>query len=123
MKDRLICQARGYNFAVLTYAKVYTEPLQPVVHLTFVLPACMAHTVRLPACVSHALRQFGDVKSPHTPLIVQMVDAQSFERGQMVMLHGPKEQQAAEEVLVHSDHPAHGRATKNADKLSAAHEP
>ena len=27
-------------------------------------------------------------------------------------LHGPREQQAAEEVLVHSDYPARGRATK-----------
>ena len=84
---------------------------------TSVLPAYVAHTVCLSTCVCHALRPFGDAKSPHTPLIVQMVDAQSFEncttdrtRGQ---LHSPREQQAAEEVLVRSlDHPARGRATK-----------
>ena len=41
--------------------------------------AHVAHTVRLSAYVCHALRQFGDAKSPHTPLVVQMVDAQSSE--------------------------------------------
>ena len=41
--------------------------------------AHVAHTVRLSAYVCHALRLFGDAKSPHTPLVVQMVDAQSFE--------------------------------------------
>ena len=60
---------------------------------------------------------FGDAKSPHTlALVVQTVDAQSVENcttdrasGQ---LHGPREHKAAEEVLVRSDHPARGRATK-----------
>ena len=78
--------------------------------------AHVAHTVRLSAYVCHALRQFGDAKSPHTPLVVQMVDAQSFENCTTDKasdpLHGPREQQAAEEVLVHSDYPARGRATK-----------
>ena len=84
---------------------------------TCVLPAYVAHAVCLSTCVCHALRQFGDVKSPHTPLVVLMVDAQFFENcttdrasGQ---LHGPREHQAAEEVLVRSlDHPARGRAPK-----------
>ena len=76
--------------------------------------AHVAHTVRLSAYVCHALR--GDAKSPHTPLVVQMVDAQSFENCTTDRasdpLHGPREQQAAEEVLVHSDYPARDRATK-----------
>ena len=59
-------------------AKIYTDSLRPEL-LTCVLPADVAHTVGLSACVCHALRQFGDAKSPHTPLVVQMVDAQSFE--------------------------------------------
>ena len=78
--------------------------------------AHVAHTVRLSACVCHALRQIGDAKSPHTPLVVQMVDVQSFENCTTDRasdpLHGPREQQAAEEVLVHSDYPARGGATK-----------
>ena len=78
---------------------------------TCVLPAYVDHTVCLSTCVCHPLCQFGDAKSPHTPCVVQMVDAQSFENcttdracGQ---LRGPREQQAAEdlEVLVRSDHP------------------
>ena len=85
---------------------------------TCVLSAYVAHTVCLSACVCHALRQFGDAKSLHTSLIVQMVDAQSSENcttgrprasGQ---LHSHREQQATEEVLVRSDHPVRGRAMK-----------
>ena len=43
-----------------------------------------------------------------------MVDAQSFEdcRQGNGQLHGSREEQAVEEVLVPSDHPARGRATK-----------
>ena len=116
--DQLVSQVRGYDFAVL--ALVREDPrrsaLTPCDQLfTCVLPAYVAHTVCLSACVCHALR-VGDAKSLHTLLIVQLVDAQSLENCTTDRasghLHGPREQQAAEEVLVRSDHPARCRATK-----------
>ena len=73
---------------------------------------------------------FGDAKSLHKSLIVQMVDAQSSENcttgrprasGQ---LHGPREQQATEEALVRSDHPpCSWSGNEKAEKLSVADEP
>ena len=117
--DRLVSQARGYDFAVLAPVR---EDLHWLPATSCSLVSCLltmahvAHTVRLSAYVCHALPQFGDAKSPHTPLVVQMVDSQSFENCTTDRasdpLHGPREQQAAEEVLVHSDYPARGRATK-----------
>ena len=62
--------------------KIYTDSLRPVVHLSCVLPAYVAHTVCLSACVCHALRQLGDAISPHTPLVVHVIDAQSCETGE-----------------------------------------
>ena len=117
--DRLVSQARGYDFAVLALVRedLHWLPATSCSHVSCLLTmAHVAHTVRLFAYVCHALRQFGDAKSQHTPLVVQMVDAQSFENcttdRASDLPHGPREQQAAEEVLVHSDYPARGRATK-----------
>ena len=117
--DRLVSQARGYDFAVLALVRedLHWLPATSCSLVSRLLTmAHVAHTVPLSAYVYHALRQFGYAKSPHTPLVVQMVDAQSFENCTTDRasdpLHGPREQQATEEVLVHSDYPARGRATK-----------
>ena len=95
---------------------------------TCVLPAYVAHTLS----VMHFVNMIDDLATRNLRthrVVVQMVDAQSFENcttdRASDLLHGPREQQAAEEleVLVCSDHPARGRETKKADKLSTADEP
>ena len=116
--DRFVSQARRYDFAMLA---VVREDLHWLPATSCSLVSCLltmahvAHTVGLSAYVCHALRQLA-TRNLRTPLVVQMVDAQSFENCTTDRasdpLHGPREQQAAEEVLVHSDYPARGRATK-----------
>ena len=105
--------------------------LRPVVHLSCALPAYVGHTVCLSACVCHmhALRHFGDAKSPHmcTPLVVQIVDAQSrfWEQptGQAVSCTILEQSSKHEKKFLFLRSPCSWSSNKKADKLFAADVP
>ena len=108
--------ARGYGFAVLAPVceDLYWQfSLRPVLHLSCVLPAYVAHTVCLSAVsvmdfINLVRRNLRTHRSSSRSSMLSL--SWTTDRASR-QLHGAWEQQAGEEVLVRSDHPAGGRAT------------
>ena len=117
MMDRLVLKAwQGVTIlqCLRRCAKIYTDSLRPVVHLFCVLLLMwLTLSVCPPVSVMHfvnlATRFHRTHRSSFRCSMFSRVRATDRASRQP---HGLQELQAAEEVLVRSDHPASGRATE-----------
>ena len=112
--DRLVSQARGYYFAVLASVRedLYCDQLFTC------LVSCLLTWLTLSACrpvsvmyfVNLATQNLRSHNSSSRSSMLSLLRTTDRASGQ---LHGPGERQAGEKVLLRSDHPARGRATKS----------